>query len=118
MRYLVALFMTLAFAVQPAFANKKADPQAEPPIKSGTEITVSGYNPQFKVFLVAINATPAIGPNYAAAGDLHKALEHEGSLKDFIKNKYVRMYSCSQRKCQAHVHASRIIFDWGVDKLF
>ena len=87
MKSLVALIMALAFVVQPAFAKKKADPQAEPPIKAGTEITVSGYNPQFEVFLVAINVSPAIGPNYAAASDLHKALEHEGSLKNFIKNK-------------------------------
>lgn len=87
MKSLFALIMTLAFVAQPAFAKKKSDPQGEPPIKSGTEITVSGYNPKFQVFLVAINATPAIGPNYAAASDLHKALEHEGSLKDFIKNK-------------------------------
>ena len=86
MKSLITLVLTFAFITTPALA-KKVDLQSEPPIKAGAEITVSGYNPQFEVFLVTINETPAIGPNYASANDLHRALEHEGSLKDFIKNK-------------------------------
>ena len=58
-----------------------------PPIKAGTEITVVSYQPEFDTFVVKINAEPAVGPNPAYSRDLWRALKHEGSHKDFLKNK-------------------------------
>ena len=78
--------MTFALSFTAHAKKKPADPN-NPPIKAGTEITVTNFNPRFQIFLVKTNAEPGIGPNYAHAKDLHKALDHEGSLASFIKNK-------------------------------
>lgn len=65
---------------------KKEDP-TNPPIKAGTEITVNDYHAETDIFMVTMTAEPDVGPNFATAAALHKALDREGTVKSFVKNK-------------------------------
>lgn len=80
-----------AQAVSPAAKNaapkgKAIDP-TNPPIKAGVEITVNDYHKDTDVFMITMTAEPDVGPNFATSAALQKALDHEGSLKNFIKMK-------------------------------
>lgn len=67
--------------------NEKPVDPANPPIVAGTEITVNDYHRDTDIFMVTMTAAPDVGPNFATAADLHKALDREGTVKDFVKNK-------------------------------
>jgi hypothetical protein len=103
MRYLLAVLIAFSFPLhandpahtppgvmskgtEPKKSAKPVDP-TNPPIKAGTEITVNDYHKDTDVFMVTMNAEPDIGPNFATSTALWKALEFEGSVKQFVKNK-------------------------------
>ncbi len=82
--HIFGLVFTLAVSVWAWAQDKK---NFNPPIKAGTAITVVSYQEPLDTFVVKINSEPAIGPNVAYSKDLFQALQHEGSLKDFMKNR-------------------------------
>lgn len=68
-------------------AKKEEAKVYQPRLRNGAEIVVKSYDPKTDTFLVILNKSPEVGPNYAKPQALFDALKPEDDFKTFMTEK-------------------------------